>query len=113
MIEYWKPSRQALCLTPSIYLDCSWSILLSLRIFQLQLLYSEVSCIVAMFKVSHEKYLKESIWESGTTGRAEYIEVWKYANVRNILIGHIRLQNDLIVIRRRKIAQLIIIAMAS
>ena len=49
-----------------------------------------------MFKITHEKYLKESIWESATTGRAEYIEVWKYANVRNILIGHIRLQNDLI-----------------
>lgn len=66
-----------------------------------------------MFKVTHEQHLKESIWESATTGRAEYIEVWKYANVRTILINHIRLQNDLIVIRRGKIVQLITIAMAS
>lgn len=75
-------------------------------------MYSGVSCIFAMFKVTYEKYLKESIWESATTGRVEYIEVWKYVNVRNILIGHIHLQNDLIVIRRRKSVQLIIIAMA-
>lgn len=73
----------------------------------------QLHTLVAMFKVTHEKYLKESIWESATTGRAEYIEVWKYANVRNILIGHIRLQNDLILIRRRKSVQLITIAMAS
>lgn len=113
MIENWKPLRQALFLTRSIYLDSPWSLLLLLGNFQPQLFYSEVSCIVAMFSVTHEKYLKESIWESATTGRAEYIEVWKYVNVRNFLICHIRLQNDLIVIRRRKSVQLIIIALAS
>ena len=76
-------------------------------------MYSEVSCKLAMFKVTHEKYLKESIWESAATGRAEYIEVWKYVNVRNILSGHICLQNDLILIRRWKSVQLRITAMAS
>ncbi len=51
--------------------------------------YSDISRIATMFRITHEKYLKESIWESPTTGRAEYIEVWKYAGVCNILIGHL------------------------
>ena len=49
---------------------------------------SEISRIATMFTITHEKYLKESIWEPPTTGRAEYIEVGKYAGVCNILIGH-------------------------
>ena len=35
----------------------------------------------AMFKVTHQKYLEESIWGSVTTGRVEFVEVWKYAGV--------------------------------
>lgn len=37
-----------------------------------------------MFKVTHDKYLEESIWESSTTGRVEAVEVWKYAGVCSV-----------------------------
>lgn len=43
-----------------------------------------------MFKVTHEKYLEESIWESATTGRAEYIEVWKYVNTEKCAADNYR-----------------------
>ena len=66
-----------------------------------------------MFKVTHEKYLKESIWESPTTGRAEYIEAWKFAGVCNIVIGHSCVQTDLAGLNRGSNVQLITIAMAS
>ena len=40
--------------------------------------------MAAMFKATHEKYLQESTWESATTGRIDFVETWKYADVCSI-----------------------------
>lgn len=34
-----------------------------------------------MFKVTHDKYLEDSLWQNNRTGRVELVEVWKHSGV--------------------------------